>query len=133
VLKASINETPKSNADKRKTFTTVKIDLEGSHSFEPTGVTWIGLNKDCSVHCTLKRILLNFLPTFLKIFYVNVVFSHLIVHHILRYVYDVFVIRMISTPRKHIRLPYYFFMKFWTLCSYDDSLADGPKLGTQQK
>ena len=41
VLKASISETPKSNADKRKTFTAAKKDLDCSHTFEPTGMTWI--------------------------------------------------------------------------------------------
>jgi hypothetical protein len=43
VLKASINETPKSSADKRKTFTTAEKNVEWSHTFELTGMTWIGL------------------------------------------------------------------------------------------
>jgi hypothetical protein len=43
VLKASINETPKSNADKRKKFTTAKKDLECSKTFEHTGMACTGL------------------------------------------------------------------------------------------
>ena len=51
--------------------------------------------------------------------------------HILRYLYDVSVIRAISILRKHIRLSCVFFpVKFWTLCRSDDSVADRPRLAT---
>lgn len=34
---------------------------------------------------------------------------------------------------KHIRLLYSFSVEFWTLYRFDDDLADGPKLVTEEK